>query len=173
MPRTKKFAWKRKLRENKCAVVNMMTRVSERRMPHSDKVAKTILQTITSIPPTKIYMSLVNTELNEGGNNFCNGNFTENWHVIVYLNPLCVFIIKCTNCEHCSGDTSLFEKPSSRRCFANSGIKRCECDNTVDITSNITKCRLRDKNIPVVYGVSSTLNNRDASKVLRAMLNIP
>jgi hypothetical protein len=172
MPRTKKFAWKIKLRENKCVVANMMTRVSERRMPHSDKVAKAVLKTITSIPPTKIYMLLVNTELNVGGNNFCNGDFTKDWHVVVYLNPLCGFIIKCANCEHCSGDTSLFEKPSSR-CFANSGIKRCECDNTADMTSNITKCRLHDKNIPVVYGVSSILNNRDESKVLRAMLNIP
>jgi hypothetical protein len=137
-------------------------------------VAKAILKTITSVPPTKRYMSLVNTDFNVGGINFCNGDFTEDWHIVVYLNLLCGFINKCTNCKHCSGDTSLFENSSNRRCFVNLVIKCCECDNTADImTSNIIKCRIHDKNIPLVDGLTPILNNRDAGKTLCAMLNTP
>jgi len=119
-------------------------------------------------------MSLVNTEINVGGKNFFNGDFTEDWHIVVNLNLLCGFINKCINCKHCSGVTSLFENPSNRRYTVNNLVIKCwECDHTADImTSNITKCRLHD-NIPLVYGLRSIGKIREAGKLLCAMLNIP
>lgn len=88
-------------------------------------MAKAILKTIISVPPTKRHWSLVNTEINVGGNNFCNGDFTEDWHIVVNLNLLCGFINKCINCKHCSGVISLFENPSNRRYTVNNLVIKC------------------------------------------------
>jgi hypothetical protein len=88
----------------------------------------------------------VNTEINVGGNNFCNGDFTEDWHIVVNLTLLFGFINKCFNCKHFSGVTSLFEKFIKQEIYSKQFS--WECGHTADIvTSNITKCRLHDKNI--------------------------
>jgi len=120
-------------------------------------------------------MSLVNTKINVCGNNFCNGDFTEDWHIVVNLNQLCGFINKCVNCEHCSGVISLFENPSNGRYNVNNLVIKCwECDHTADMTtSNTTSCRLHDNKIPLVCGLRSIGKNRDAGKLLCAMLNTP
>jgi hypothetical protein len=120
-------------------------------------------------------MSHVNTEINAGGNNFCNGVFTEDWHIVVNLNLLCCFTNKCIACKHYSGVIYLFENPSNRRYTVNYlVIKFWEYDHTADMmTSNITKCRLHDYNIPLLYGLRSIGKNRDAGKLLCAVLNIP
>jgi hypothetical protein len=97
-------------------------------------VAKAVLRTIISVPPTKRHMSLVNTENNVGGNIFCNGDFTEDWHILVNLNLLCGFINKCINWKHCSGVISLFENPSNRRYTVNNLVIKCwEYDHIADI----------------------------------------
>jgi len=52
------------------------------------------LKITISVPPTKQYISHVSAEINVGGNNFCNVDFTEDWHIVVNLNLLCGFINK-------------------------------------------------------------------------------
>ena len=140
-------------------------------------MAKAILKTIISIPPTTRYMSLVSNEINVGGNNFCSCDFTEDWHIVlvVHLNLLCCFINKSIICKHCSSVNSLFENPSNKRCTVNNFVIKCwECDHTAHtMTSNITKCRLHDNNVPLVYGLRSNGKNRGARKLLCVMLNIP
>jgi hypothetical protein len=100
----------------------------------------------------------VNAEIKVGENNFCKGesNFTHDGNVAVSVNLLCAFIEKeNTNCKCCGGNISLFEKPSKRRGTVISLIiKYCKCDHTADMkTSNITRSRLYDDNVRLVYGL--------------------
>jgi hypothetical protein len=53
-------------------------------------------------------------------------------------------------------------------------IKCCKCDNTADImTSYITRRKLCDKSISLVYGLRSIDKDRNVGKELCTILNIP
>jgi hypothetical protein len=119
----------------------------------------------------------VNTEIKVGENNFCKSesNFTHDGHIVVSINLLCAFIQKKNNCRCCGGNISLFENPSKwRGIVSNLVIKCCKCDHTSGtMTSNITRSRLYEINIRLVYDLRKTGKGRDAGKMLCAVLNIP
>jgi hypothetical protein len=119
----------------------------------------------------------VNAEINVGENSFLESesDFTQGGNIVVIFNMFCSFIQRNTACKRGGGSISLFEKKSRRRGIVSSFVtKCCKCDHTADtMTSNITRSRLYDNIIRLVYGLLSIGKSRDAGKMLRAMRNIP
>jgi hypothetical protein len=158
MLRRKKFASKGKFRGNKYVRANKETGVPEKRQPRCDQSSESdCVKHNLSAWNKKIHLTSVNDEIKVGENNFykSESNFTHDGNIVVSINLLCAFIGKNTNCKHCGGSISLFDKPSNRRgIVSNLVIKCCKCDHTADMmTSNITRSRLCDNNIPLVCGL--------------------
>jgi hypothetical protein len=112
MPRTKKFASKRKFRGNKPVCVNKNTGVSEKGecVSHQSGEGSCVKHNLTA-SNKKMHGSSVNSEIKVGENSFCRCecNFTHDGNTVVCINLLCAFIQKNNNCRRCGGNISFLK----------------------------------------------------------------
>ena len=91
------------------------------------------------------------------------------------MNLLSEFVKKNTACIDCGGEISVFENKTKRKGIVSNIVIQCmECDFTSNtMTSDITRSRLYDNNIRLVYGLRSVGLGRCAGKMICSVLNIP
>ena len=95
--------------------------------------------------------------------------------IIISVNLLYDLVKKNTACINCGGEVSLFENKKKRKGIVSNLVIQCmKCDCTAStMTSHITRSRLYDNSIHLVYGLRSIGKGRCAGEMICSMLNIP